>query len=204
MALQDTLDQLRGLELGDLDVNNIGAWPSPLKAIILLLLFIVVGIAGYFFYLTDKQALLEAAQKQETILRSEYESKAFQAANLPQYRQQKEEMEVSFGTLLRQLPSDTEVPGLIEDITLAALDNGLVIESIDLQPEHKAEFYVELPITIVVSGEYHDIGSFVSGVANLSRIVTLHDFNIKPDGATTNLKMSIVAKTYRYLAEEDK
>jgi len=204
MALQDTLDQLRGLELGDLDVNNIGAWPAPLKAIILLLLFIIVGIAGYFFYLTDKQTLLEAAQKQETTLRSEYESKAFQAANLPQYRQQKEEMEVSFGTLLRQLPSDTEVPGLIEDITLAALDNGLVIESIDLQPEHKAEFYVELPITMVVSGEYHDIGSFVSGVANLSRIVTLHDFSIKPDGSATNLKMSIVAKTYRYLAEEDK
>ena len=95
-------------------------------------------------------------------LRGEYESKAFQAANLPQYRQQKDEMEASFGTMLRQLPSDTEVPGLIEDITLAALDNGLVIESIDLQPERKAEFYVELPITIVVSGEYHNIGAFVS------------------------------------------
>ena len=113
-------------------------------------------------------------------------------------------MEASFGTMLRQLPSDTEVPGLIEDITLAALDNGLVIESIDLQPERKAEFYVELPITIVVSGEYHNIGAFVSGVANLSRIVTLHDFNIKPVKSPTNLKMSIVAKTYRYLGEEDK
>jgi type IV pilus assembly protein PilO len=204
MALQDTLDQLRGLELGDLDVNNIGGWPAPLKAIFLLLLFIVVLIGGYFLHLTDKQVKLDAARKQEAALRTEYESKAFQAANLPQYRQQKEEMEASFGTMLRQLPSDTEVPGLIEDITLAALDNGLTIESIDLQPERKAEFYVELPITIVVTGEYHNIGAFVSGVANLSRIVTLHDFNIKPEKVATNLKMSIVAKTYRYLGEEDK
>ena len=203
MALQDTLDQLRGLELGDLDVNNIGGWPAAFKAILLLLVFIVVLVAGYFLYLTDKQSALDASRKQEVALRSEYESKAFQAANLPQYRQQKEEMEASFGTMLRQLPSDTEVPGLIEDITLQALDNGLVIESIDLQPERKAEFYVELPITIVVTGEYHNIGAFVSGVANLSRIVTLHDFNIKPTGKVgTNLRMSIVAKTYRYLGDE--
>ena len=203
MALQDTLDQLRGLELGDLDVNNIGGWPAALKAILLLLLFIVVLIAGYFLFLTDKQTTLEAAQKQEAALRSEYESKAFQAANLPQYRQQKEEMEASFGTMLRQLPSDTEVPGLIEDITLQALDNGLTIESIDLQPERKAEFYVELPITIVVTGEYHNIGAFVSGVANLSRIVTLHDFTIKPTARIgTNLRMSIIAKTYRYQGDE--
>ena len=202
MALQDTLDQLRGLELGDLDINNIGGWPAAFKAILLLLLFVVVLVAGYFLVLTDKQGVLESAQKQEAALRSEYESKAFQAANLPQYRQQKEEMEASFGTMLRQLPSDTEVPGLIEDITLQALDNGLTIESIDLQPERKAEFYVELPITIVVTGEYHNIGAFVSGVANLSRIVTLHDFNIKPIKVGTNLRMSIVAKTYRYQGDE--
>lgn len=204
MALQDTLDQLRGLDIASLDLNNVGAWPAAFKALILLLLFVVVLVLGYFFYLTDKQTLLETAQKQETSLKAEYESKAFQAANLPQYRQQKEEMEASFGAMLRQLPSDTEVPGLIEDITLAALDNGLTIESIDLQPERKAEFYVELPITIVVTGEYHDIGAFVSAVANLSRIVTLHDFKIQPSPSPANLKMSIVAKTYRYLGEEEK
>jgi type IV pilus assembly protein PilO len=203
MALQDTLEQLRSLDVSDLELNNIGAWPAAIKAIVLVLLLVLVVAGGYFFYLTDKQTLLEAAEKQEVALKSEYESKAFQAANLPQYRKQKEEMEASFGTMLRQLPSDTEVPGLIEDITLAALDNGLTIESIDLQPERKAEFYVELPITIVVTGEYHDIGSFVSAVANLSRIVTLHDFNIKPSPTPANLKMSIVAKTYRYLGEEE-
>jgi type IV pilus assembly protein PilO len=204
MALQDTLDQLRGLNVADLEINNVGAWPAAFKAIVLVLLFIVVLVVGYFFHLTDKQNALETVQKQEVALKSEYESKAFQAANLPQYRQQKEEMEASFGAMLRQLPSDTEVPGLIEDITLAALDNGLTIESIDLQQERKAEFYVELPITIVVSGEYHDIGAFVSAVANLSRIVTLHDFEIKPSPSPANLKMSIVAKTYRYLGEEEK
>jgi type IV pilus assembly protein PilO len=204
MALQDTLEQLRNLDVGDLEMDNLGAWPPAVKAILLVLLFVVVLIGGYFLYLTDKQKLLEASQKQEVALRSEFESKAFQAANLPQYRQQKEEMEATFGSMLRQLPSDTEVPGLIEDITLAALDNGLTIESMDLQPERKAEFYVELPITIVVTGEYHDIGAFVSAVANLSRIVTLHDFTIKPSPTPANLKMSIVAKTYRYLSEEDK
>ena len=204
MALQDTLEQLRNLDVADLDVHNIGSWPAAVKMIVLVLLLVVVLVGGYFFYLTDKQKALDTAQKQEVALKSEYESKAFQAANLPQYRQQKEEMEASFGSMLRQLPSDTEVPGLIEDITLAALDNGLTIESIDLQPERKAEFYVELPITIVVTGEYHDLGAFVSAVANLSRIVTLHDFNIKPSPTPANLKMSIVAKTYRYLGEEDK
>ncbi len=203
MALQDTLDQLRSLDVSDLELNNIGAWPAAIKAILLVLLLVLVTAAGYFFYLTDKQKLLEVSEKQELTLKSEYESKAFQAANLPQYRQQKEEMEASFGTMLRQLPSDTEVPGLIEDITLAALDNGLTIESIDLQPERKAEFYVELPITIVVTGEYHDLGAFVSAVANLSRIVTLHDFNIRPSPSPANLKMSIIAKTYRYLGEEE-
>jgi type IV pilus assembly protein PilO len=202
MALQDTLEQLRTLDVGDLDVNNIGAWPAPVKAIILFVLLVAVLAGGYFLYLTDKQAQLAVVEKQEASLRTEYESKAFQAANLPQYRQQKEEMEASLGALLRQLPSDTEVPGLIEDITLTALDNELKIESIDLQPERKAEFYVELPITITVEGSYHNIGKFVSGVANLSRIVTLHDFDIKPESSPANLKMTILAKTYRYLDED--
>ena len=112
-------------------------------------------------------------------------------------------MEATFGALLKQLPSDTEVPGLLEDITRTAIDNELVIESIDLQPERRTEFYVELPIDIVVEGDYHKIGSFVSGVANLSRIVTLHDFDVKPESSVNHLKMSILAKTYRYLDEEE-
>jgi len=111
-------------------------------------------------------------------------------------------MEETFGALLRQLPSDTEVPGLLEDITRTALDNELKIESISLQSERQTEFYVELPIDIVVEGDYHKIGSFVSGVANLSRIVTLHDFVIAPQNSSMELKMVIMAKTYRYLDED--
>ena len=203
MAFQDTLDQLRNFDVGELDVNDIGIWPGAVKAIILVVLLVAVLAGGYFFYLTDKQDLLTRIQAEETTLKSEYESKAFQAANLQQFRDQQKEMEARFGTLLRQLPSDTEVPGLLEDITLTALNNGLKIESIDLQPERRAEFYVELPITVTVNGDYHDLGSFVSGVANLSRIVTLLDFTIVPETSPGDLKMSILAKTYRYLDEED-
>jgi type IV pilus assembly protein PilO len=201
MAFQDTLDQLKNFDVGDLDVNDIGVWPAAVKGIILTILFVAVLAGGYFFYLTDKQDLLTGVQGEETTLKSEYESKSFQAANLQQYRDQQTEMEARFGTLLRQLPSDTEVPGLLEDITLAALNNGLKIESIDLQPERRAEFYVELPITVTVNGDFHDLGSFVSGVANLSRIVTLHDFTIAPESSPGDLKMLILAKTYRYLDE---
>ena len=202
MALQDTLDQLQSIDLNDLDFNNIGSWPTAVKIILMVILFSAVIGGGYFYYLTDKQETLERAQAKEVDLRKDYEKKRDQAANLDAYRQQKREMEETFGALLRQLPSDTEVPGLLEDITRTALDNELKIESINLQSERRTEFYVELPIDIVVEGDYHKIGSFVSGVANLSRIVTLHDFVIAPQSSSQQLKMVIMAKTYRYLDEE--
>ena len=112
-------------------------------------------------------------------------------------------MEATFGALLRQLPSDTEVPGLLEDITLTALDNGLKILSVDLETERAAEVYVELPITVTVEGGYHQFGQFVSGVSSLPRIVTLHDFRIVPKTGPTDLTMTILAKTYRYLEEDE-
>jgi len=178
MALQDTFDQLKNFDFNDLDVNNIGSWPVAVKAILMVLVFALVIGGGYYFYLTDKQTVLERVQAKEETLKRDYENKSEKAANLDKYRAQAKEMEATFGALLKQLPSDTEVPGLLEDITRTALDNELKIESIELQPERKTEFYVELPIDIVVEGSYHRIGTFVSGVANLSRIVTLHDFNI--------------------------
>ncbi len=203
MALQDSLEQLKGLDFNNLDVNNIGAWPGVLKIIILLLLFALVLGAGYSLHITDKQKVLAGVEGKELDLRADYEDKAAQAANLEAYRVQKQEMEAAFGALLRQLPSDTEVPGLLEDITRTALNNDLRIESIDLQPENKTEFYVELPIEVVVEGTYHKIGAFVSGVANLPRIVTLHDFDIEPQKKTQMLRMEILAKTYRYLEEAE-
>ena len=201
MAMQDSLDQLRSLDVSDLDINNIGSWPGAVKVILVILLFVIVLGLGYYLHITDKQDKLDREVAEEQELRKEYEDKAAQAANLEAYRQQKQEMEAAFGALLRQLPSDTEVPGLLEDITRTAVDNELNIESINLQAERKTEFYVELPIEIVVEGGYHKIGSFVSGVANLSRIVTLHDFRIEPQRDSTLLRMEILAKTYRYLEE---
>ena len=201
MALQDTLDQLKDFDISELDANNIGAWPNPIKLILVVLVFVLLLAAGYFFYLTNKQQSLEIAQDQELEFKTEYEDKASQSANLEEYRQQKVEMEATFGNLLRQLPSDTEVPGLLEDITLSALSHNLKIGTINLQPEAKAEFYIELPIDISVEGGYHDLGAFVSSVASLSRIVTLHNFEIVPIGNAA-LQMNILAKTYRYLDEE--
>jgi len=199
MAIQDTLDQLQNFDFNDLDVNNIGSWPKAVKIIIMILVAALVIGGGYYFYLTAKQQTLTQVQGKEQQLRDDFEDKSAQATNLDAYRKQKEEMTATFGALLRQLPSDTEVPGLLEDITRAALDNELIIESIQLEPERATEFYRELPIKIAVEGDYHKLGSFVSAVANLSRIVTLHDFKIKPERSVQNLKMSIDAKTYRYL-----
>ena len=164
-------------------------------------MFALILGAGYYLHITDKRDDLARAEAQEQKLRKDYEDKAGQAANLDALRQQKLEMEATFDSLLRQLPTDTEVPGLIEDITRTALDNDLTIESIDLRNENKTEFYIELPIDVVVEGNYHKIGSFVSGVANLSRIVTLHDFAIEPTDNPPTLRMQILAKTYRYLEE---
>lgn len=203
MALKDSLEQLQNFDLADLDLNNVGSWPAAVKGIAMVLLFVLVLGGGYYLYLTDMQTTLERAERREQELRQDFETKSFKAANLEAYRQQKVEMETQFEGLLRQLPSDTEVPGLLEDITRTALDNELKIESIELQDEQRTEFYVELPIEIVVEGSYHKIGSFVSGVANLSRIVTLHDFTIEPQQSPENLKMAILAKTYRYLDEEE-
>lgn len=201
MALQDSLDQLKSIDFNNLDVNNIGSWPAAVKVLLSVFLFLLVLGVGYYWHITEKQTDLERVEVKEEALRNEYKDKAALAANLEALRVQKQEMEAAFGALLRQLPSDTEVPGLIEDITRTAIDNDLRIESIDLKPENQTEFYVELPIAIVVEGDYHKIGSFVSGVANLSRIVTLHDFQVGAAKQEQVLRMEILAKTYRYLQE---
>jgi type IV pilus assembly protein PilO len=157
---------------------------------------------GYFLKVQDIRQQIQRAAEKEVQLLQQYQSKAFLAANLDAYRQQMLELDETFGALLEQLPKDTEVPGLLEDITEVAYGSGLSMKSISLQPEKVSEFYVELPIRIDVIGDYHDFGSFVSGVASLPRIVTLHDYTIKPsDGSQLN--MVIEAKTYRYKAEAE-
>ncbi|UTW09547.1 type 4a pilus biogenesis protein PilO [Pseudomonas benzenivorans] len=200
MSLSESLDSLRKIDLSDLDFNNVGSWPAAIKFIAGIILLVVVLALGYHFHLKDLQAQLEREQAQEASLKQQFATKAFQAANLEAYRAQMEEMEVSFGALLKQLPSDTEVPGLLEDITRTGLGSGLEFEEIKLLPEVTQQFYIELPIQIKVVGAYHDLATFVSGVASLPRIVTLHDFELLPAEAdsTSKLRMSILAKTYRY------
>jgi type IV pilus assembly protein PilO len=169
-----------------------------------MLLLIAAMALGYNFYLKDLQAQLDGKRAEEETLKQQFSSKAFQAANLEAYKVQMKEMEESFGALLRQLPSDTEVPGLLEDITRTGLGSGLEFEEIKLQPEVAQQFYIELPIQMSVVGGYHDLASFVSGVASLPRIVTLHDFEIKPseEGNISKLRMRVLAKTYRYNDQE--
>lgn len=200
MSFNDSLESLRQIDINDLDFNNVGSWPAAVKFIAGILLLIAVIVLGYNFHLKDLQVELEGKKAEETSLKEQFSSKAFQAANLDSYKDQMQEMEVSFGALLKQLPSDTEVPGLLEDITRTGLGSGLEFEEIKLLPEAAQQFYIELPIQITVVGTYHDLATFVSGVASLPRIVTLHDFELIPASvdSSSKLRMSILAKTYRY------
>ncbi|KGF63942.1 type 4a pilus biogenesis protein PilO [Pseudomonas lutea] len=200
MNMNEWLDSLRKIDINDLDVNNLGSWPAAVKTIAGALLLALVLAGGYFFYIQDMQAQLDQARSEEVALKEQFATKAYQAANLAAYKSQMVEMENTFGALLRQLPSDTEVPGLLEDITRTGLGSGLEFEEIKLLPEEAQQFYIELPIQITVTGSYHDLATFASGVASLPRIVTLHDFEIKPLDAKSpaKLRMSILAKTYRY------
>lgn len=199
MALEDTLRNLREFDINDIDFENIGAWPMGVKVALCVVLLALVLLGGYYFHIKDLQAQLVRVEGEETRLRQEFEKKAFEAANLEAYKKQMAEMEESFGALVSQLPSDTEVPGLLEDITNKGLGNGLEINSINLQAEQAREFYVELPIAITATGSYHDLGAFISGLAGLPRIVTLHDFSVTARSSDAGaLNLSIVAKTYRY------
>lgn len=205
-ALEDILESLQNFDTDQLnDFNKVGSWPLAVKAILWIMVFVAALSAGYFFHITNLQQQLQQVEAKELTLRKDYEEKAMEAALLDDYRRQQKEMEERFDNILRQLPSDTEIPGLIEDINNVGLKNGLTFDSIKLQPEKKHEFYIEKPINIVVSGSYHELGAFVSDVADLSRIVTLQDFSIRPVSRRAGdvnegekLRMTITAKTYRY------
>lgn len=203
MSLADSLKSLNEFDINDLDVNNAGIWPAPIKFIVILIIFGLIAGGGYWFFIKDQYAQLERVERTEQDLRKTYEEKAYQVANLEVFKAQMAEMEETFGALVRQLPSETEVPGLLEDITNTALGNGLALQEVALQPERQRDFYSELPINIRVSGSYHELASFVSSVASLPRIVTLHDLTIKPTGGDgERLDMQVVARTYRYRAGE--
>jgi type IV pilus assembly protein PilO len=202
MAIADTFRSLRDVDFNDLSMENLGTWPAPIKVLVWLLAFAAILVAGYFMVVQSQQEILVQEQTKEADLRKLYERRAEEAGNLEAYRVQMAEIEKNFGVLLSQLPEDTEVPGLLDDISNVGVNNGLALDFIGLKPEQRKEFYVELPITIEATGTYHDFGAFVSGVSSLPRIVTLHDFNIVREKARGNqageLKMEVLAKTYRY------
>ena len=199
MSILDQIRALNEVDLANLDFENVGSWPGPLRVLLAILLFMLLATGGYFYHLDGLNQRFAAEQAKEVELRREFERKSFEAANLDAYRVQMQEMQESFGALVSQLPSDTEVPGLLEDISAKGQQNGMSIENIDLLEEVTEEFYVELPIAITATGSYHSLGAFVSGMASLPRIVTLHDFDIEMDGDDSDqLVMEITAKTYRY------
>ncbi|ROU00612.1 pilus assembly protein PilP [Marinobacter sp. R17] len=204
MSLADSLKSLNEFDVNDLDLNNAGIWPMPIKIIVMLLVFGLILGGGYWFFVKDEYSQLSQVEKKEVELKDQYEQKAYKVANLAVFKKQMVEMEETFGALVKQLPSDTEVPGLLEDITNTAVGNGLELDEIKLQPEQKKDFYIELPINLKVRGTYHELASFVSSIAGLPRIVTLHDFTIKPTGGADSqvLEMQVQARTYRYRAGE--
>jgi type IV pilus assembly protein PilO len=209
VGFSESMESLKSFDPNDIDFNNAGSWPVPVKAIVLFILFSSLVFGGYWFFIKDQYAQLDRIAKEEVSLKEQYESRAFKVANIDAFREQMLEMQKSFGALLKQLPAKTEVPGLLEDITNTALGSGLEIKSIQLKPEASKEFYTELPMEIEVSGTYHDIASFVSGVASLPRIVTLHNMTISSGGKNTDrlnsetLIMNVSAKTYRYNGETE-
>lgn len=198
------LEQLRAL-----DFRDIGRWPLVIHAFFVGICFAVAAAAGfYFFVYTDKMPILDTARRQEQELRAQFEQKQQKAANFNAYKEQLAEIERNFGTMLRQLPGKTEIPNLLVDISQTGLGAGLQEELFQPMEEVRKEFYAEKPIKIRLRGAYHEFGRFVSDIAALPRIVTLHDIEIQPDSKDKevnpgNLVLNVTAKTYRYLEEED-
>lgn len=192
-------------ELKSLDVNDVGRWPFVFRAGVIGIVFLLVVLIGVWFTIVnDKHPQLVRAQQDEENLKVTFENKQRKAANYDAYKAQLSQIEQSFGTMLRQLPGETEIPSLIVDISQTGLASGLQEKLFQPQPEIPREFYAEKPIKIRLSGGYHEIANFVSGVAALPRIVTLHNINITPENQDSydNLSIEVTAQTYRYLDEE--
>jgi type IV pilus assembly protein PilO len=202
--LQALFEQLRNL-----DPNDPGRWPLGVRIGTAVLLFLVAATGGYYFFVwKSKRPLLLEARATEGQLLESLTAKAKRAANLDAYRVQLAEMEKSFGAMLRQLPNKTEVPNLLVDISQTGLGAGLEEKLFQPQGEVKQDFYAELPISIRLTGGYHEMGTFASGVAALPRIVTLHDIEITPASGKnladpSELTLNVTAKTYRYLDEDE-
>jgi type IV pilus assembly protein PilO len=200
---------VKNFDLQNLDFNNAGAWPAPIKAVASLLVAALILFLAWYFYVSDQQTQLESLQARERALRTAFETKQGKAVNLPALKDQLAEMEVMLQQMLRQLPSRTEMPDLIVDISQTALAAGIQNELFQPGPDVKREFYAEKPIRLRMVGTYHQFGSFVSGVASLPRVVimTMHDISLRPrTGANVpagSLVLEGTVRTYRYLDEDE-
>ena len=200
MFFQQIFHEFLSTDFADLEIQYIGVWPKSVRYILIVCLLVFILVLGYFLQVKDIDDRYLKAKIMELELLEEYLRKTIDAANLDIYERQVLELDGTFGTLLKRLPKNAEVPGLLEDISAVAFASGLSINAISLLPEKALDVYIALPISIDVIGGYHGFGDFVSGIAALSRIVTLHDYSIKQaeDG---RLNLVITARTYRYQIE---
>jgi type IV pilus assembly protein PilO len=190
--------------LNELDINEPGEWPQLIKIIATVVLCLALLAAGYYIVIKDKQVELAGLEQKEQTLKTEFETKQAKAFNLDAYREQMKEMRVVFTSMLQQLPRKSEVADLLIDISRTGLVNGLQFELFKPESERPVDFYAELPISMKVTGKYHQFGEFVSAVAALPRIVTLHNLTMSPVSESSGkMTMDITAKTYRYFDEEE-
>ena len=203
------------INLKELDINNIGGWPRQAQMGFCVIVAVIIILLGWWLFVRGQQNELETLEKQESELRTEFEGKQGRASNLEPLKQQLAQMEQQLQQMLRQLPSKTEMPDLIVDISQTALATGIQNELFQPAVETKKEFYAEKPIALRMVGTYHQFGAFVSGVASLPRVVimTMHDISLQPKDAKTNpnarigpnspLELAGTVKTYRYLDEDE-
>ncbi|GGP23602.1 type 4a pilus biogenesis protein PilO [Silvimonas iriomotensis] len=193
-----TLDELRNL-----DPKDMGNWPRAAQIGLVVVLVVVVLVAGYFLLWSDQMDQLAAGQQQEEALKTQYLDKAQKAANLEAYKQQLKEIQDSFGVLLRQLPTKSEMETLLTEINQAGVGRGLQFDLFRPQAETKTAEFAEMPIDIRITGSYHDLSAFVSDVAQLSRIVTLTNIELSVPRSPDSLSMAAVVKTYRALDDSE-
>lgn len=198
VRMQRGLERLRAIELEDLEPRNAGNWPAPARMTATALAFALVLVVAWVAWLAPRSAAFADGTRAEQQLREAQRHKTLQAAPLGTEEARRDALQAGFSRLLGTLPTGTEVPGLLEDIARAALVHDLTVERIELGVERPSELYLELPIEIVLTGPYHRIGAFAGAVAGLSRVVTLHDFEVTRATAGSDLRMAVLAKTYRY------
>jgi len=210
MKMTDFFDGLKpeNFDYQNPDFNNMGSWPLAIKVATIFLISVVIVFGFYWFAVKDSKVRYQSGIAKEPTLKQQYQSKSFQVANLDAFKLQLVEMEETFGALLSQLPDDSEMPGLLDDISTTGTQSGLEIDRITPSADVTREFYIETPIGITVRGSFHEMGNFVSSMSAIPRIVTLHDFSIKGTGnrvaseSEAPLIMTIQARTYRYKGDE--